>query len=129
MTTLDLDLIPAAPVPVARRTIAEHLRHLAAEYGAVLDHEHLPALADTLRQYLLVTADRAETAGIEAEILRGEAADRERAVSQTQRLLAALGRIERSVLGRGPSRTPTFEDGAEWVLGQLRQALNPEVTR
>ncbi len=122
-----LDLIPPAPAPAARRTIPEHLRRLAAEYGAALDHEHLPALADTLRQHLLVTADRAEVADLESEILRGEAADRERAVSQTQRLLAALGRIERTALSRGPSRTPTFEDGAAWALGQLRQALNPEV--
>lgn len=106
---------------MVRRTIPAHLRHLADEFSAALDHEHLPALASTLRDHLLLAAVRAETLLAELEILRPEAADRERALGRVQRVLAVLDEVGKS-LAAG-AETSAFEDGATWVLGQVREAL------
>lgn len=93
--------------PPAHRTLAAELRWIRA---------NLPAdTPQAVTRNLDAAINRAETEATQAQIWRGEAADRENAIARLERLRAELERIALLL--------PPDAEGEHWVLDQITQAL------
>lgn len=109
-------------VAAPRRTLAGRLEYLLEQLGNVgpLGYE-----GDAVVRAMAIHLDRAvreaRVQADELEILRGQAADRERALAVVQALTAELARLESLLpdLGQPTAVTET----ARWALGQIQDVI------
>jgi hypothetical protein len=98
-----------------RKTLADRLAYLLAEFRKVAESGVVtPLLAQVAAQHLERAVAEAAVLVAEVEILRAQAADRERARGALQQMDRDLTAIAAAAPGQS----------AQWAVGRMRAALN-----